>query len=51
MENDFFYSSEPGIYELNMRDYVTGSKYLTVFWVCWAPFAVFAVSLAPTIKG
>lgn len=48
MENDFFYSSEPGVHEVTMLDYVNGSKMLTIFWVCWTPFAVLSVSFAPT---
>lgn len=51
MENDFFYSTEPGVYKVSMLDYINRTKRLTMFWVCWTPFAVLSVTLAPTLSG
>lgn len=49
MENDFSYSSEEGVYEVSMRDYIKGSKYITAFWCCWIPLAVYGVTLVPVV--
>lgn len=51
MDKDFYYSSEPGVFEVSMRDYVKGSKYITAFWIIWIPLAVFGVSLVPVATG
>lgn len=51
MENEFLYSSEEGIYQVSMNDYIKGSKYITGFWCCWIPIAVFGVTLVPVVTA
>lgn len=49
MNNNFFYSSEEGVYEVNMYNFIRGSKIITGVWCLWVPFAVFSVSLVPVV--